>query len=316
MKTWISSVGMAITLFVLAIGTPGDCQEVPACFVGTWKVESTETYEQWTRASNGKDLVGLSYQFVDGQKKITEHLRIKQADGKVVYSATVPTQNDGQPILFVLNRVDERTYSFENLTHDFPKKIIYQLKDDARMFVQVSGDEGQGFSFFMSRESDEKAIPKWFFTQMQCTLGNWVADDQPFQSEGEPFDAYGKEWKWGIGKTSIVGRIYGIRNGMDVATFWELRQYWDNVKQEAVLIQFGRQGVEGVGTSWQTAEGVTESRQLFSKPDGTEWQEKHIVQWHDGEMTTTSLAMDSEGLWKEIRTYHWKVRPVPEKPKE
>jgi hypothetical protein len=39
-------------------------------------------------------------------------------------------------------------------------------------------------------------------------------------------DAYGITWEWGLNKKSPVDRLYGLRDGKEVGTFWEFREFW------------------------------------------------------------------------------------------
>lgn len=116
---------------------------------GTWKVEGKETYESWNWQED--ELLGESYKIKDGQKHITETLVIKEIDDEVVYSATVPNQNEGATIPFKLNAVIDNKLQFENPTHDFPTKIIYEPLSTNRMLVQVLGNDDKGFSYYLEK---------------------------------------------------------------------------------------------------------------------------------------------------------------------
>jgi Domain of unknown function (DUF6265) len=125
--------------------------DTPMFLAGTWKVENREEYEAWT-ATDATTLSGQAYKIRQGKKTVTEHLSIKTVDGKTVYTAIVLGQNNGQPVDFVLNTEVSGKYSFENLTHDFPKKIQYTPMGDAAVLVEVLGDNGKGFSYNMAKQ--------------------------------------------------------------------------------------------------------------------------------------------------------------------
>ncbi len=116
---------------------------------GSWKVEGRESYEVWERGENG--LTGYAYKLKDGQKIIKETLKIVGEEGATVYSATVPDQNQGAAIPFTLNKAEKEWLSFENPQHDFPVKIRYRPETADRLFVEVLGADGKGFSFYMDR---------------------------------------------------------------------------------------------------------------------------------------------------------------------
>ncbi|WP_317044271.1 DUF6265 family protein [Labilibaculum antarcticum] len=118
---------------------------------GTWKVEGKEKFEVWERVGSS-ELTGFAYKLVDGQKNITETLRIKIEGGSIVYQATVPDQNEGVSVSFVLNESDNSCFSFENKKHDFPKKNQYKKVTKTKLEIQVLGDQDKGFSFVQKKE--------------------------------------------------------------------------------------------------------------------------------------------------------------------
>lgn len=61
-------------------------------------------------------------------------------------------QNNAQPIAFVLNNEVKNKISFENLTHDLPKKIQYTKLDETTLFVEVLGENDKGFSYKMMKQ--------------------------------------------------------------------------------------------------------------------------------------------------------------------
>lgn len=118
---------------------------------GTWKVENKENYESWEVKDKGM-LEGKSYKIRNGVSKIDEHLTIKMEGEKVIYAAKVLNQNNAQPIEFVLNKAVKDKFSFENPSHDFPKKIQYTKRNDSTLFVAVLGDNDKGFSYTMMKQ--------------------------------------------------------------------------------------------------------------------------------------------------------------------
>ncbi|BAX79015.1 hypothetical protein ALGA_0625 [Labilibaculum antarcticum] len=105
----------------------------------------------WERVGSS-ELTGFAYKLVDGQKNITETLRIKIEGGSIVYQATVPDQNEGVSVSFVLNESDNSCFSFENKKHDFPKKNQYKKVTKTKLEIQVLGDQDKGFSFVQKKE--------------------------------------------------------------------------------------------------------------------------------------------------------------------
>ena len=119
--------------------------------LGTWKVEGKDVYEVWGR-NEANDLVGYSYIMQDNQEKISETLCIKKIGDQIVYEATVPDQNEGKSVQFILNTKIDSLLSFENERHDFPKKIQYKRIRKNILEVSVLGENDTGFSFFQHRQ--------------------------------------------------------------------------------------------------------------------------------------------------------------------
>lgn len=118
---------------------------------GTWKIENKENYETWKKGADAT-FEGSAYKIKAEKKTVTEYLKIKTMGDKIIYSATVLNQNEGKPINFVLNKAVKNKFSFENLAHDFPKKIQYTLMDQHTLFVEVLGEGDKGFSYKMMKQ--------------------------------------------------------------------------------------------------------------------------------------------------------------------
>lgn len=122
--------------------------------IGTWKIEGKEQYETWMKDSNN-DLFGHAYEINKNQKTILESIAIKKIDNQLIYEATVPNQNEGRTIQFILSRDVKSYYSFENPTHDFPKKIEYHRNSENEIEIRVKGDEGKGFSYTLLKQEND-----------------------------------------------------------------------------------------------------------------------------------------------------------------
>ncbi|WP_322287083.1 DUF6265 family protein [Aquimarina sp. 2201CG5-10] len=118
--------------------------------IGTWKMEGKDSFEEWKKENN--QLEGYSYKFKNENKVTTETLLIKIEEQNVIYEATVASQNKGRTIPFVLNILIKDKISFENLHHDFPKKIQYQKLSDDILRVYVLGENDKGFSYKLIRQ--------------------------------------------------------------------------------------------------------------------------------------------------------------------
>ncbi len=118
--------------------------------IGTWKMEHKENFESWEKM--GDRLKGTSYKIRNGLKKVTETIEIKIEDHQILYTPIVFNQNEGKGIPFQLKLLKDKVYSFENLKHDFPKKIQYKILDKNKLFIMVLGDDDKGFSYHLIKQ--------------------------------------------------------------------------------------------------------------------------------------------------------------------
>jgi len=152
-------------------------------------------------------------------------------------------------------------------------------------------------------------VPPWFEENMQASVGEWVADNQQYKSDQEPFDAYGMTWEWGIGKKSIVGTLYGIVDGQAAAPFWEFRQFWDPQTQQGFVMQFGGNGMVGKGPMVMKGDAhTTEMLQVFFQPDGSQSQHGHTAVLKGDQLEITSYHIGKDGSWSVNRSYVWKKK--------
>jgi len=138
---------MKITLWMLlAISCPMTFAQntFPDFLQGTWKVENEQQYEHWDKL-NDQTLQGFSYQLNNGQMQIMEYSQIVRNRKKTIYTASVIDQNQGKSVSFVLSKNDT-AFVFENPTHDFPKRIIYQKMTDTEIHVHLSDGNKKSMS--------------------------------------------------------------------------------------------------------------------------------------------------------------------------
>ncbi|MBG6131535.1 hypothetical protein IWQ47_003146 [Aquimarina sp. EL_43] len=145
------SVVLMILIFHNAHGQKVNLHKVDF-LIGTWKMEGKENYEIWKKTDN--QLVGEAFKISNKQKHISEKLEIKLVDAHIVYIATVLNQNEGKGISFTLKQPEENLFSFENMKHDFPKKIRYKTLNKNELFVSVLGNDDKGFSYKLIRQVD------------------------------------------------------------------------------------------------------------------------------------------------------------------
>ncbi len=153
----------------------------------------------------------------------------------------------------------------------------------------------------------QQKIPDWFIKNMEESIGTWITDNSKYQNENEPFDHYGMDWEWGIGKQSITGRLYGLINGQKQGIFWEFRQYWDFTKNTGIVAQYGGDGTVGIGPMEVKQGNQTELTQEFVSPNGAKNIHGHKSTLKEGVLTTTSYDISKDGKWEKRRSYVWNI---------
>ncbi|WP_299211532.1 hypothetical protein [uncultured Aquimarina sp.] len=156
----------------------------------------------------------------------------------------------------------------------------------------------------------QQKTPDWFTKNMKQSIGIWITDNSEYKSEKEPFDQYGMEWKWGIGKQSMRGTLYGLIKGKKQGTFWEFRQYWDFEKNQAMVIQYGVDGTIGKGPMIITKGDKTEMIQDFVSPEGIKSIHGHRSKLNGNKFTVISYDISIDGNWQKKRSYTWYLESI------
>ena len=151
MRTYNSILVALMFISFSACGQNANLEEVEF-LVGTWKIEGKQNYESWAKEDNR--LTGQSYKIENGQKVVSETIELKKVENQIVYTAKVFDQNEGKSIPFILKSSKNDLFSFENPTHDFPKKIQYQILNEHKLYVSVLGEDDKGFSYHLIKQTD------------------------------------------------------------------------------------------------------------------------------------------------------------------
>lgn len=163
---------------------------------------------------------------------------------------------------------------------------------------------------FSSISAQEANLPSWVKEEWKIWThdgGTWTTDNREYKNSQNPYDAYGMEWKWGLGEKTIKGRLYVIKDGRDAGTIWEYRSAWHPIDKTVLLYQFGSDGSLGLGVMDST--GIHESRltQRFFDPSGqiSSLGHDHRIK-NDREIEIQSYTISESGEWKKLRFYVWK----------
>ena len=177
------------------------------------------------------------------------------------------------------------------------------------IFLALAATAGQA-------QAQPGRAPQWFLDdikQLTADGGRWIADNSAYESENEPFEAYGTQWVSGFDGDTMTGRLFGVKDGAELTfNFWEFRQYWHPGRKEAVVEQFGWGGALGAGSLMRDGAG-TVSTQTFYNADGSTTRTGHKSAFPD-EDTYVTESFDIVGdEWKARRSYVWKRQPADKK---
>lgn len=139
----------------LAMAAQDSALERARWLSGCWKLRAPGrlTVEMWMPPA-GDLMIGGSRTVANGVVREFEHLRIKADAGKLTYIALPSGQNE---TLFPAKEVSDTALVFENLSHDFPQRIIYRRRGADSIVARIEGpgpnQRTRGFDFPMRRAS-------------------------------------------------------------------------------------------------------------------------------------------------------------------
>lgn len=156
-----------------------------------------------------------------------------------------------------------------------------------------------------AQESKGSDIPDWYLEEMQRLVGTWITSNQDYMDGTTINDAFGIEWKWGVGQKSLVGVLYGLREKQKTKEYWQFFQYWDSGKGKPIFIQVSAKGVQGVGHFERVDSKHFQLVQIFTEPDGSTSKSGHKTQILKGYEISTSFNINEQDEWELNRTYTW-----------
>lgn len=132
---------------------------------GTWEMYRSAggtRLEIWT-PFNDESIVGRGLIVNASDTTMLEQIQLVYRDKEFYYIATVPDQNNGNPIEFKLVKTEGTVYTFENPKHDFPQRIVYTFKPLAQqvenntnadsLLVRVESLDGSGIDYGFSKKT-------------------------------------------------------------------------------------------------------------------------------------------------------------------
>ena len=129
--------GCRVPADAVPVAEPRDDLAGLTWLAGSWVLVSGNTVseEHWT-PPRGHTMLGLNRTVTDGRTAAFEYLRIESTPEGVVYLAS--PQGRDPPTRFPLVESGPRRAVFENPSHDFPQRIVYERTGD-RLDARIEG---------------------------------------------------------------------------------------------------------------------------------------------------------------------------------
>lgn len=118
---------------------------------GTWirtNVKAGQTAEESWVLATPEQLTGTGITKKGDQTVFVEKLSLTIKDGEIYYIADVSGSKSAVP--FKLTAIGDHTFTCENPTHDFPKKITYVLNGN-KLLATISGN-GKSIDFHFEKK--------------------------------------------------------------------------------------------------------------------------------------------------------------------
>ena len=108
---------------------------------GKWRMQTNKgtLYEEWMQV-NDSLLKGKSFRVNNGDTVLLESVELKLSNNNIYYIPVTAHQNNQQPVIFTLIKTENKQYVFENKSHDFPQRVIYELPEGGKLHALIEGD--------------------------------------------------------------------------------------------------------------------------------------------------------------------------------
>ncbi len=137
------------TLILLACGSNSKMKSAN-WFEGVWQYEGMDKIEKWNKI-NDYAFQGLVLSGSGEDLRVLEYLRLYRLDNSWHLAAIVPDQNDGREITFNETKSAVNQIQFENLEHNYPKKIDYLLQNDSTIIATLNKGMDKELSLKLTR---------------------------------------------------------------------------------------------------------------------------------------------------------------------
>ncbi len=112
--------------------------------LGNWQMKNSSgsITETWKKTKAG--MLGETYRYgKEGMPVLTESIELKLIDNVFSFSVTGYEEGNKGITIFKLVSNSDQIVVFENKSHDFPQRIVYQQKDKNNLLAWIEGvDKG------------------------------------------------------------------------------------------------------------------------------------------------------------------------------
>ncbi|SRX55519.1 DUF6265 family protein [Aequorivita sp. CIP111184] len=125
--------------------------------LGTWTNEKGEEFSQesWSR-ENANTFTAFSFTQIADETVFAETMVLEEKADTLLLTVATANQNEEKPVTFKMISSDNGQFTFENKSHDFPKRITYSnpVKDSLHAWIEgtVNG-EAKKVDFYFKRKN-------------------------------------------------------------------------------------------------------------------------------------------------------------------
>ncbi|MCB9917077.1 MAG: hypothetical protein H6832_01580 [Planctomycetes bacterium] len=153
------------------------------------------------------------------------------------------------------------------------------------------------------------APPDWWreHVRFMCADGGaWITPNpQAPEAPGGP-DAYGMTWTRASHGRLLTGRLYGLKEGREVAEYWTFNEYYHAGEGRVIVQQWSSWGAYGEGETTSPAPNRCQLDQTFWLADGSSRREGHRTMENGDEYETQIYDIDAEGKWSLRDSNTWR----------
>lgn len=139
--------GVFIALIFFSCSNPSSDNLLFNKLEGTWKIDNENEFEKWSMNPDGS-FNSLMYSVKGTDTVYAENVKIYQNGRNWVFETFVKDQNDSKSVKFESTQLSNTEVTFENPSHDFPKRIHYTLESSAVLKAYITGNSDTVFFNF------------------------------------------------------------------------------------------------------------------------------------------------------------------------